>query len=323
MLTLAAVRAAAEVVSPVANRTPVLTSRTLDDLVGGRVLLKCECFQRSGSFKFRGAYNFLNSLGDVERARGVCSVSSGNHAQALALAARELGIDAAVLMPADAPATKLRATRHYGAEVVTYDRYSMPQAEAGRRFAEERRRTFVPSSDDVRIAAGAGTAMLELVAEAGVPDVLIAPAGGGGALAGCATVVKALNPASRIYAVESDASAVWHRSLRAGHRVEIPVPGHIADGQKLTTPSAVPWGIVKDLIDDVVLISDTQIVEAMAWLFERHKLVVEPSGAIALAAALFGGLELAGSTVAVVVSGGNVGTERFTELMRGRHLVAA
>jgi len=317
-LDLAAVQAAAARLEGVVNRTPVLSSRTLDAAAGARLALKCECFQRTGSFKFRGASNLVASLDADERARGVCTVSSGNHAQALALAAREQGIAAAILMPEDAPRPKLDATRGYGAEVVTYDRYSMPQAEAGQRFAQERRATFVPAYDDPRIAAGAGTALTELVEDAWVPDVLFAPIGGGGGIAGYATVVKALNPAARIYAVESDASAVWSRSLAAGERIEIPVPTHIADGQMLTTPGRFTFDVLRPLVDAVVLVSDAQIVEAMALLFERHKLGVEPSGAIALAAALWGGVEIAGCDVAVVMSGGNVGIDRFTTLMRDR-----
>jgi threonine dehydratase len=315
-LDLDAVHAAAARLEGVVNRTPVITSRTLDATTGARLALKCECFQRTGSFKFRGASNLVASLDADERARGVCAVSSGNHAQALALAAREQGIAAAILMPEDAPAPKLAATRGYGAEVVTYDRYALPQAEAGERFAQERGATFVTAYDDPRIAAGAGTALTELVADAWVPDVLFAPVGGGGGIAGYATVVKALNPAARVYAVESDASAVWSRSLAAGERIETPVPNHIADGQMLTTPGRFTFEVLQPLVDGVVLVSDAQIVAAMALLFERHKLGVEPSGAIALAAALSGDVDIAGCDVAIVVSGGNVGIERFTALMR-------
>jgi threonine dehydratase len=317
-LSLGAVRDAAARLDGVVKRTPVLSSRTLDAAAGARLRLKCECFQRTGSFKFRGASNFVASLGPDERARGVCTISSGNHAQALALAARDQGIAAAILMPEDAPAPKLAATRGYGADVVTYDRYALPQVEAGQRFAAQRGATFVPAYDDPRIAAGAGTALLELVEDTGVPDVLFAPIGGGGGIAGYATVVMELNPAARIYAVESDASAVWSRSLRERRRIEIPVPHHIADGQMLTTPGRYTFEVLQDLVDDVVLVPDAQIVEAMALLFERHKLGVEPSGAIALAAALWGGIELEGCDVAVVVSGGNVGIERFATLMDGR-----
>lgn len=317
-LNLEAVRAAAEQLAGVANRTTVMTSRELDGITGARVRLKCECFQRTGSFKFRGAYSLMDTLSETERACGVCAVSSGNHAQAVALAARELALRAAVLMPEDAPAAKVAATRAYGAEVVSYNRYSMPQVEAGRRFAADRGATFVPAYDDPRIAAGAGTALLEVAEDGGVPDVLVAPVGGGGGMAGYATVVRALNPAARVIAVESDASAVWNRSLRDGCRVEIPVPRHIADGQMLTTPGAFPFAVLQPILERVVLISDAQIVDAMVFMFERLKLAVEPSGAIAVAALLSGELDLTGRDVAVVVSGANVGIDRFTSLMTQR-----
>jgi threonine dehydratase len=315
MLELDQVRAAARLLDGVAHRTPVMTSRTLDARAGGAVHLKCESFQRGGAFKFRGAYNFLSSLSDAERERGVCAISSGNHAQAVALSARELGVRAAILMPEDAPAAKLAAVEGYGAEIATYDRYSKPQVQAGREFAEQRQMTFVPAYDDPRIAAGAGTAALELLEDAGELDLLVAPIGGGGGMAGYATVVKALHPEARVIGVEARASAVTKRSLEAGERIQIPVPRHIADGQMLTQPGEWTFAVMQELVDEVVLVTDDEILAAMAFLFDRLKLVTEPSGAIATAALLAGQVEPAGRRTGAIVSGGNVGLERFLALM--------
>lgn len=320
LVTIDDVRAAAAVLDGVANRTPVVTSRTLRDRLGvASAALKCESFQRSGSFKFRGAYNLLSGLGDDERAAGVCAVSSGNHAQALSLAASLLGIRAAILMPEDAPAAKMAATRGYGAEVVTYDRYSMPQVEAGRRFQQERGMTFAPAYDHPRTMAGAGTAALELWEDAGPFDVVVAPVGGGGGLAGYATVAKALGPDTRVVGVESAASGVNKQSLEAGARVQVPVPRTIADGQALTTPGELTFEVIRRTVDDVVLVEDDDILEAMAFLFDRMKLVTEPSGAISVAALLAGRVpDIEGKRVGVIVSGGNVGLARFLDLMGER-----
>ncbi len=228
----------------------------------------------------------------------MCAISSGNHAQAVALSARELGIRAAILMPEDAPAAKLAAVEGYGAEIATYDRYSKPQVQAGREFAERRQMTFVPAYDDPRIAAGAGTAALELLEDAGELDLLLAPVGGGGLMAGCATVIKALYPGARVIGVE--ASGVVKRSLEAGERIQIPVPRHIADGQMLTQPGEWTFEVMRELVDDVVLFTDDEILAAMAFLFDRLKLVTEPSGAIATAALLAGHVEPAGARVGVL-----------------------
>lgn len=314
MLTIEDVRGAADRLAGVARRTPVMTSRTLDAAVGARVLVKCESFQRGGAFKFRGAYNFLCSLPPDERERGVCAVSSGNHAQAVAIAARELGTTAAILMPEDAPRVKLRATAGYGAEVVTYNRYRTPPVVAGRRFAEERGLNFVPAYDDPRIAAGAGTGALELVEDHGPPDVIVVPIGGGGVMSGWATVAKAVNPRTRVVGVENAANASTKLSLAAGHRVTVELRPHLADGQMLTTPGEFTFGVMRRLVDEVVLVTDEEIVAAMAFLFDRLKLVTEPSGAAATAALLAGHVNPTG-TVAALISGGNVGLRRFAELV--------
>ena len=304
LLELDDVRRAAKVLDGVAYRTPVLSCRE-------STFLKAENLQRTGSFKFRGAFNKVSSLTDEERSRGVCTISSGNHAQALALVARELGIHAAILMPLDAPAAKVDATRAYGAEVVTYDRYSMPQAEAGRRFQAERQMTFVSAHDDPMISAGAGTAALELFEDTGPLDVIVAPIGGGGGITGYATVARALHPACRVVGAEPAAGGVTKKSLAAGERLSIDVPNTIADGQQLTTPGAYPFEVMRQRVDDVVLVSDDEIVNAMVFLFERLKVVAEPSGAIATAAALAGNYE---GRVGVIISGGNVGIDRFRDL---------
>ena len=315
-LPLDDVRAAARRLEGVAHRTPVMTSRTLDEAVGGSVFLKCESFQRGGAFKFRGAFNFLSTLSEAERERGVCAISSGNHAQAVALSARELGVRAAILMPEDAPAAKLAAVEDYGAEIETYDRYSMPQVQAGREFAERRQMTFVPAYDDPRIAAGAGTAALELLEDAGELDLLVAPIGGGGLMAGCASVVKALHPAARVIGVEAAASGVTAQSLEAGERIQIPVTRHLADGQMLTQPGEWTFAVMQELVDEIALVSDDEILLAMAFLFDRLKLVTEPSGAIATAALLARHVSLEGARAGVLISGGNVGLARFVDLMR-------
>ena len=313
MLTIDDVRAAAAKLEGVAHRTPVMTSRTLDRAVGARVHLKCESFQRGGAFKFRGAYNFLCSLTAEERERGVCAVSSGNHAQAVAIAARELGTKAAILMPEDAPPVKLEATAGYGAEVVTYDRYETPPVIAGARFAEQRGVTFVPAYDDPRIAAGAGTGALELLEDRGPFDVVVVQIGGGGVMSGWATAIKALHPHTRVVGVEHAANGATKRSLEAGRRVTVELRRHLADGQMLTTPGEFTFEVMRRLVDEVVLVTDDEILAAMAFLFDRLKLVTEPSGAAATAALLAGHVDATGE-VAALISGGNVGLRRFAEL---------
>lgn len=307
---LADIRRAAKVLEGVAVRTPVLTSPALDDLTGGRVFLKCENLQRGGSFKFRGAYNKLMSVPEEERAAGVCAISSGNHAQAVAYAAQLLGIKAVILMPEDAPPEKLEATRAYGAEVVTYDRYSMPQSEAGKRLREETGLAFISSHDDPMISAGAGTAALELLDDVPGLDYLFAPIGGGGGMAGYCTVMKELRRDSVVVGAEPAASGIAKRSFDAGERVSIPVPKTIADGQQLTTLGEFPFAVMPDRVNDVVEVEDAQIIDAIRFLFERVKIVVEPSGAIALAA-LMERRNLDGRSAGVILSGGSIGIRRL------------
>ena len=305
------VRAAAERIAPLAHRTPLLRSRTLDARVGAPVALKAENLQRAGAFKFRGACNAVAAL----RPDGVCSVSSGNHAQALALAAREHGTHATILMPRDAPASKRAATEGYGAEVLEFDRYSEDRDALVRELAAERGLTLVHPYDEPLVMAGQGTVGLELAAEVDDLDVVLVPCGGGGLLSGVATTIKALLPAARIVGVEPHASDDTARSLRAGERVTVEVSRTIADGQQLPTPGERTWPVIRALVDDVVTVSDAEIVEAMRLLFERMKVVAEPSGATALAALLAGRVELRAGTVGVVISGGNVDAARFAALM--------
>jgi threonine dehydratase len=318
-VTFADIRAAAARLAGVAHRTPVLTSRTLDGRTGGSVFLKAENLQRMGAFKFRGAYNAVASLEREVRARGVVAFSSGNHAQAVALAAKLHGVPATIVMPEDAPRSKLEATRGYGAEVVLYDRYSGDRAAIGRRIAAETGATLIPPYDHPMVIAGAGTTALELIEQTGELDVLLVCTGGGGLLAGCATATKALSSRTRIFGVEPAAGDDWQRSLAAGRRIKLDaVPRTIADGQQTEAPGELTFPIVQRTVEGIVLVSDEEIVEAMALAFERLRVVVEPSGATALAAVLFGKVEVTGRRVGVTLSGGNVGLDRFLELMSAR-----
>jgi threonine dehydratase len=316
VIELADVQAAAQRLHGVAHRTPVFTSRTLDGLAGASVYVKAECFQRGGAFKFRGAYNKIASLGHDERVRGVLAYSSGNHAQAVAIAARLLGTTATIVMPEDAPAAKLEATRGYGAEIVMYDRFADDREEIGARLAAERGFALVKPYDDPLVMAGQGTVALELLVEGPELDLLITPVGGGGLIAGCATVAKALQPQLRVAGVEPEAGDDTKQSLASGERVNVGVPRTIADGLQTAEPGKLTFAINRELVDEIVTVSDEEIVEAMAFLFDRMKLVVEPSGAVGVAALLNG--RLRGTKVGVVISGGNVGAQRFAELVGGR-----
>jgi threonine dehydratase len=301
----------------VAHRTPVITSRMLDERVRASVYLKAEGLQRAGAFKFRGAYNAVSSLDSSALRRGVATASSGNHAQALALAARLCGTSAVILMPHDAPALKRAATEGYGADVLTFDRYRDDREHLMEALAAERGLALVHPYDDPLVMAGAGTTALELVEQAGEIDVLLVPVGGGGLIAGCATAVKSLLPQARVIGVEPQAGDDVARSKAAGHRVRIAVMPTIADGQQAPTPGALTWPIISELVDDVVTVSDPEIVAAMRLLFERLKVVAEPSGACALAALLAGKLDASGLRIGVVLSGANIDARRFGELIAG------
>lgn len=279
------------------------------------MLLKAEAFQRAGAFKFRGAYNAISSLDNAERSGGVCAVSSGNHAQAVALAAALCDTSAVILMPTDAPELKRAATEGYGAEVVTYDRYQEDRERLVRDLAAERGRVLVHPFDNERVIAGQGTVALELLEQAAAPlDAVIVPVGGGGLISGTAIAVKTLSPATRVIGVEPEASDDVARSLASGRRERVEVGRTIADGQQTVSPGELTWPIIERLVDEVVTVSDAQIVAAMRLLFERLKLVAEPSGACALSA-LLGGAIPASGRIGVIVSGGNIGAAAFAELM--------
>ena len=315
MISIDDVRAAAAVLDGVAHRTPVLTSRMLDEATGAEVVCKAECFQRGGAFKFRGAYSMISRLPDEQRSRGVVAYSSGNHAQAVAIASGIAGVQATILMPADAPPAKLEATRGYGAEVVTYDRYTEDRERLGAALAEERGAALVPPYEHPLIMAGQGTVAGELLEERPELDVLLVPVGGGGLIAGCATAAKALRPGITVIGVEPVAGDDTRRSLATGERVRIDVPRTIADGQQAETPGKLTFEVNRRLVDGVELVSDADILEAMRFAFDRMKVVLEPSGASALAALLARRVRLPGRRVGVVLSGGNVGAARFASLM--------
>jgi threo-3-hydroxy-L-aspartate ammonia-lyase len=310
MIGMDDVLAAAQRLAGVAHRTPVVTSRTLDGLVGATVYLKPENLQRGGAFKFRGAYNKIASLADLP---GVAAFSSGNHAQAVAIAAGLLGTTAVILMPEDAPAAKVEATRGYGAEVVTYDRWTQDREALGTALAEERGLVLVKPYDDPLVMAGQGTAALELIEDAGPLDALVVPVGGGGLMAGSATAAKALHPETRVVGVEPEAGDDTRRSLAAGERIALEVPRTIADGLQATVPGELTFEVNRRLVDEIVTVTDAELVAAMRFAFDRLKLVLEPSGAAAIAALLAGKVEAAGR-VGAILSGGNVGVERFNEL---------
>jgi threo-3-hydroxy-L-aspartate ammonia-lyase len=322
MIDLDDVARAAERLDGVGTRTPVLTSRTLDARTGGRVLCKGEHLQRGGAFKFRGAYNAMASLPADALARGVAAFSSGNHAQAVAIAAGLLGTTATIVMPTDTPQVKLDATRGYGAEIVTYDRYAEDREVLGAQLAEERGLTLIPPYEHDDVMAGQGTTALELLQDHGAVDVLLVCVGGGGLIAGCATAAKGLHPDVRVIGVEPEAGDDTRRSLAAGERVRIGVPRTIADGQQADIPGAMTFEVNRRLVDEVVVVSDDEILAAMAFAFDRMKAVLEPSGACALAAVLSRRVDVAGLRAGVTLSGGNVGLARFVELMGVERAVA-
>jgi threonine dehydratase len=299
----------------VARETPVHRSRTLDGLVGAHVSLKAETFQRGGAFKFRGAFNAISSLAPDALAQGVCTASSGNHAQAVAIAASLCGTRATILMPADAPALKRVATESHGAEVIDFDRYASDREQLLAALARERGLAVVHPYDNPAVMAGQGTVALELLEQAGELDALIVPVGGGGLISGCATVVKSITPGCRMIGVEPLASDDVARSLASGRRERVTVGRTIADGQQTPSPGELTWPVIQALVDEVVTVADAEIVAAMRFCFERLKLVVEPSGACALAALLAGRVDVGGLRVGVVLSGGNVGAEAFGALL--------
>jgi threonine dehydratase len=303
------IQQASERIRNLAHRTPVLTSRSFDAQVGASVFFKCENFQRGGAFKIRGASNFVYSIPKDRLARGVVSYSSGNHAQAVALAAASVGIPATIVMPADAPKSKLEATRGYGARVVTYDRMTGNREAIGKQISDETGATLVPPYDHPWTIAGQGTAALEFLEQAADLDALVVPIGGGGLISGCAIAAKTLRPEIRIFGVEPEDGNDTYLSMRAGSRVEIPMPATIADGLRATKPGAITFPIIQKLVEDVVLVSDGEIRDAMRFVITRMKMVVEPSGAATAAAVFHRKLPEGLKRIGVVVSGGNVDLE--------------
>ena len=314
-LQFSEVEKAAARIKGVAHRTPVLTSTTANRLARAQLFFKCENFQRSGAFKFRGAYNALSKFTEDQRRAGVLTYSSGNHAQAIALSASLLGMAASIIMPHDAPALKVAATKGYGAEVIVYDRYKQNREEIGRQLAQQRGMTLIPPYDHPDVICGQGTAAMELFADTGPLDVLLVCLGGGGLLAGSALAAAAMSPDCRIIGVEPEAGNDGQQSLRSGAVVHIAVPDTIADGAMVTHLGAHNFEVIRREVDDIVTVSDEQLVATMRFFAERMKMIVEPTGCLAAAAALQGVVAAEGKKVGILVSGGNVDLARFARLV--------
>lgn len=313
MLTFADILQACERLRGVAHHTPVLTSQQFNAQADCEVFFKAENLQRAGAFKFRGAYNKISALTAAERKNGVLAYSSGNHAQAVALSAQIFHIPAVIVMPADAPQIKVQATRGYGAEVVFYDRYRESRDEIGAQICRERGLLLVPPFDDYLIMAGQGTVALELLEEVPDLDFLVVCCSGSGLLAGCATAAKHLNPGIRIFGVEPEAGNDTWQSFHKGERVEIPVPRTIADGLQQSSPGKLTFPIVQNLVEDILLVSDNELIETLRFLLERLKILVEPSGAAAAAAIRHRKFDFAGRRVGVTLSGGNVDLAKLAQ----------
>ncbi len=318
MLEFSDVTAAAARIKGHAHRTPILTSRMLNEQLGCEVFMKAENFQRMGAFKFRGGFNAIASLAPEVRAKGVVAFSSGNHAQAVALAARLHGIAATIVMPHDSPPLKIEATKGYGADVVLYDRYKEDRAAIGARIADEKTCTLIPPFDYLPVMAGQGTCGLEIAEEVTDLDALIVCTGGGGFLAGCTVAMKTMQPHVACYGAEPEAGDDVRQSLREGEIVSIDVPKTICDGQQTQAVGKAPFEVIQKHVTDIFTAKDETVVEMMCWLFERMKIVVEPSGACALAALYENRERFAGRRVAVTLSGGNVDIARFSHLMSTR-----
>ncbi|MDK3025904.1 threo-3-hydroxy-L-aspartate ammonia-lyase [Cupriavidus taiwanensis] len=313
--TFADVEAAAARLSGFANRTPVNTSRTLNEIIGAEVFFKCENFQRMGAFKFRGAFNALSKFSPEQRRAGVVAFSSGNHAQGIALSAKLLGMPATIVMPHDAPAAKVAATKGYGATVVHYDRYTEDREAIGRKLAQEQGLTLIPPYDHPDVLAGQGTVAKELFEEVGPLDALFAPLGGGGLLSGTALSTRALAPACQLYGVEPEAGNDGQQSFRSGEIVHIDTPRTIADGAQTPHLGHYTFAIIKRDVDDIVTATDAELVEAMKFFATRMKMIVEPTGCLGLAAALKMKDALKGKRVGIVISGGNIDLEQFCALV--------
>jgi threonine dehydratase len=316
MLTLELIREAHARISPHVHRTPVMSSRAFNREAGREVWFKCENFQRAGSFKMRGATNRILTLDAAARARGVAAFSSGNHAQAVALAARDAGTRAAIVMPEDAPRAKVAATREYGAEIIFYDRQRDDRESVSRDVAERTGFALVPPYDDYHVMAGQGTCALELLEEAPDLDALVTPCGGGGLFAGASTAAKGIRDAIRCFGVEPETGDDTRQSFLTGERVSIPPPPTIADGARVQSPGALTFPFVQKNAEDVLLVSDAELAEAMKFLLFRLKILVEPTGALGVAAVLFNKLPANIRRIGVVISGGNVDADALVRLVQ-------
>lgn len=314
-ISFADVQQAAARLAGVAHRTPVLTSKTVNAMTGYEVHFKCENLQRAGAFKFRGAYNTLSQLSAEAKRRGVVAYSSGNHAQGVAYAAKLLDIPAIIVMPTDAPKSKLAATRGYGAEVAFHDRMTQDRALMARQIAEEKGATLIPPFDHPHIMAGQGTVALELLQDVPDLDVLVTPIGGGGLLSGCATAAKGLRSEIRVFGVETERSNDWWQSFKANERIKIDPPDTIADGMRTQQPGALTFPVVRALVEDILLVSEDEVVVAMQTLLFRMKILAEPTGAVAPAAVLQKRVGPPGAKVGVVISGGNVDSDVLVRLL--------
>jgi threonine dehydratase len=316
LITFSDIQSAAVRLAGQAHRTPVVTSRTFDDLIGAKVFFKCENLQRAGAFKFRGAYNTISQLGDDQRSRGVVTFSSGNHAQAVALVAKLLKMPAVIVMPNDAPEIKLKATRGYGAEVILYDRVEQKRETIAKQIAEERGMALVPPFDHPHIIAGQGTAALELMTDVPDLDVLLVPIGGGGLISGCSIAAHALRPSIRVFGVEPDTANDSYLSLQKGERVGTPQSHSIADGLLPTMPGEITFEIMQKNLEAIVLVKDEEMIPAVKFLLLRMKLLVEPSGAVPVAALMNDRIPNArGKKIGVVLSGGNVDPVKLSNFL--------
>ena len=309
------VAAAAHRLKGIAHRTPVLRSTSADESTGAQVFFKCENLQRTGAFKFRGAYNTLAQFTPEQRERGVLAFSAGNHAQAIALSARLLDMPAVIVMPEDAPASKMAATREYGAQVVTYNRYTEDREAISRRLAQERGMTLVPPFDHPHVIAGQGTAAMELLEDVPGLDYLFVCVGGGGLLAGSTLAAQAMAPGCRLVGVEPEAGNDGQQSFKAGHIVQIPTPHTIADGAQTQALGQLTFPIIAEGVEDMVTATDEQLVQALRFFAERMKIVVEPTGALAFAGARNGSVDVRGKRVGVLISGGNVDLPRYARFL--------
>ncbi len=315
-ITFADIVAAHRRIANIAHRTPTLTSSTANERTGAELFFKCENFQRMGAFKFRGAYNALAQFTPEQKAAGVIAFSSGNHAQAIALSGRLLGIRAVILMPQDAPAVKVQATRGYGAEVIKYDRYTEDREALGHRLSVERHLTLIPPYDHLHVMAGQGTVAKELFEDAGLMDALVVPLGGGGLLSGSALAARAFNAHCRVIGVEPEAGDDGQRSFRSGAIVHIDTPKTIADGAQTQHLGHHTFPVIRQLVDDIVTVTDAELIDTMGFFASRMKIVVEPTGCLAAAAVLTGKIDTAGARVGILVSGGNVDPRQYADMLQ-------